>query len=616
MLLAAQWSLFPQKRMQGKGEKMEKNDAAMLEDGQLRQLVEKYKKTCDKDSFEALYRQSYSKLYGYLFALGHNRELAEDAIQNGFATCYTKIDQLADGSRFVPWMKQICYRTYLALMSKQDRAISTNGVSAKGEEYDRLSDIPDDGSIGMPEGGIEQEKLQKLLMDVLDSLPELQRLAFISFYYDKKDIGFIAGELGIPENTVKSYLSRGRKSMNLQMRDHATAYGLKLVPFAIVPVIWNLISTEVQACEASVTTDMINASLSTALTSLQIKEAANAARSSHVATLPVKLIAGVTAAVIACGGGAAVMILNRQPSGNKSSVTEKAENRSSAASSESETTQMAASDSATDIQAESPVNKTSESKESAAKKGAIAAESEEEKSSAAASKKAEEESQSEDNQDEKSTAAKRTQEAASAAYQEVIDIIKKCGDEPYNSSEASMYMDYFPMALQYDTSVHGYVLTNIDNDGVDELLLTGGNTISQAEAKGMSLEDCLHAGSYVYAILSFEDGKAVPIVSQGGSRDSYFLCGDGLIGHYAAGGWALWGYEYYTLSAKKLELKECVFHDTLVDQPMSEEETNDVRYFYTTADAFEDKSTEISEDEFNAVLQKHPYIALTPTPIS
>ena len=146
------------------------------------QLVGEFKKCRSDASFEALYKNSYSKLYGYVFSLGRNKELAERAAQSGFVKCCEKIDQLEDGSRFVPWMRQICYREYLSLLKKQARTVGFAGVSEDGGEEDPLAKIPDDGSIGMPEDGVEKEELQKLLMEAFDSLPELQRLSIISFY--------------------------------------------------------------------------------------------------------------------------------------------------------------------------------------------------------------------------------------------------------------------------------------------------------------------------------------------------------------------------------------------------------------------------------------------------
>ncbi len=816
------------------------------------QLVSDFRNKQDDVSFEALYRSSYSKLYGYLYTLGHNKELAEDAIQNGFLTCYTKIDQLADGARFIPWMKQICYHEYLAMAKKQGRTVSLLAESADGEEYD-LSDIPDDGSIGVPESGIEQEELQELLQQALNSLPELQRISLICFYYDKKAIHSIADELGVPENTVKTYLSRGRRNMNRQVRNHATAYGLKLVPVAIVPVIAELLKTEVHACELSVTSGMVNASLASVLAVGAAKGASGAAVSgaagsavssassgavssgtagsagagafgtaagtasaagtgasasgvagtaaaSATKAVSIKIVAGLAAAALAGGGAVAVVHSQRAAKEEPAAVSTVQE----AESAETASTEVAAAEEDEEINdaviqayinylenreygewdnykytfAHIDEDATPELIEiNWASNGTfdvLAVKDNEvvtvsylpsESEAAAMEEFGHEDSyhpfymmdaderyyprknrilsagagggiidpgvnvnvwsfeifqndgdgfyqdvNAEINFDNRSTGSvmidgqsvptdmaytfsingrsatqeeyealysqmnqyegvnsvsfyqdydrdafleilkndydsfdaeviehentdtmtmcdifvyqgegvddsAETEDAVAADYQEVIDVIKNCGDVPYDSDVAAQHEDYFPMALHYDKGTPGYILTDLNGDGTEELLLTEGSAVDSARFESMDVMDRILSGVYIYAVLTVKDGQIVPVVSQGGVRDAYYLCEDGIIGHYSSGGASLWGYEFYKFDGKAFTLQECIFHDTLSDMPVTEEEMNDVRCFYTTAAPFVDKGTEISQDDFDAILNKHSCKALSPTPI-
>lgn len=795
------------------------------------QLVSDFRNKQDDVSFEALYRSSYSKLYGYLYTLGHNKELAEDAIQNGFLTCYTKIDQLADGARFIPWMKQICYHEYLAMARKQGRTVSLVAETADGEEYD-LSDIPDDGSIGIPESGIEQEELQKLLQQALDSLPELQRISLISFYYDKKAIHSIADELGVPENTVKTYLSRGRRNMNHQVRSHATAYGLKLVPVAIVPVIAELLKTEVQACELSVTGGMINASLASVLavgaakgtsgavvsgaagsvgadafgtaagtasaagTGASVSGVAGTAAASATKAVSVKIVAGLTAAALAGGGAVAVVHSQRAAKEEPAAVSTVQETAETAATEatvaeedeeikdeviqayitylenreygeddyyeytfahidddatpeliemnesltvtpyfevltvrdnevvpfsylpdESETAYMEEFDYHPFFMESSyayyypgknrilldgsggvitgygvDVNPfwfetfqndgdgfyrdvNAEINTDFSSTGFVMADGESVPTDMAFTfsingRPATQEEyetlynqmgqyegvngvsfyQSYDRdvlleilkndyvsldtevlghentdtmemlnfviyQGEGVDDSAKTEEAVAADYQEVIDVIKNCGDVPYDSDAAAQHEDYFPMALHYDKGTPGYILMDLNGDGTEELLLTEGSAVDSARFESMDVMDRVLSGIYIYAVLTVKDGQVVPVVSQGGVRDAYYLCEDGMIGRYSSGGASLWGYAFYKFDGKAFTLQECIFHDTLSDMPVTEEEMNDVRCFYTTAAPFVDKGTEISQDDFDAILNKHSCIALSPTPI-
>ncbi len=820
------------------------------------QLVSDFRNKQDDVSFEALYRSSYSKLYGYLYTLGHNKELAEDAIQNGFLTCYTKIDQLADGARFLPWMKQICYHEYLAMAKKQGRTVSLVAESAEGEEYD-LSDIPDDGSIGVPESGIEQEELQKLLQQALDSLPELQRISLIGFYYDKKAIHSIADELGVPENTVKTYLSRGRRNMNRQVRNHATAYGLKLVPIAIVPVIAELLKTEVQACELSVTGGMVNASLASALavgaskgisgtaasaassgaagsagtgvfsgttgtavssgaagsagtgafsgtagaaaatgTGATVSGAAGTAAAAATKAVSVKVVAGIIAVAVAGGGAAAVVAHNHSAAKEESAAAISTVQETESAEPGSFEAAVAGEDEEIDdavIQAYitylenreygewdnyrytlahideddtpelieinwssngtfdvltvkdnevTPVSYLPGESETASAEGDyhpfymmdaderyyprknrilsagagggiidpgvnvnvwsfetfqndgdgfyrdVNAEINFDNSSTGSvtidgqsvptdmaytfsidgRSATQEEYEALYNQmaqyegvnsvsfyqdydrdafleilknDYSSLDAEvlehentdkmtmcdvfvyqgdgeddsaETEESVAADYQEVIDVIKQCGDAPYNSDEAAQHEDYFPMALNYDKGTPGYILMDLNGDGTEELLLTEGSAVDSARFESMDTMDRVLSGAYIYAVFTVKDGQVVPVVSQGGVRDAYYLCEDGMIGHYSSGGASLWGYAFYKFDGNALTLQECIFHDTPGDGTTTED-AFDVRCFYTTAAPFVDKTTEITQEDFDTILNKHSCKALSPTPI-
>ena len=68
----------------------------------------------------------------------------------------------------------------------------------------------------MPEATIDQKETSRLVKEILDVLPDEQRIVIGMFYYDQMSVSEIAEELECSENTVKSRLNYGRKKFRLK----------------------------------------------------------------------------------------------------------------------------------------------------------------------------------------------------------------------------------------------------------------------------------------------------------------------------------------------------------------------------------------------------------------
>ena len=51
---------------------------------------------------------------------------------------------------------------------------------------------------------MDQQEAKRLVMEILDHLPEDQRVVIGMFYYEEMSVKDIAQTLGVSENTVKS----------------------------------------------------------------------------------------------------------------------------------------------------------------------------------------------------------------------------------------------------------------------------------------------------------------------------------------------------------------------------------------------------------------------------
>lgn len=201
------------------------------------------------DAFTALYNASYSQVYAHVMRYARNEDVTNDAVQNAYIACWSKIDQLDNASQFLPWIKRIAYNEFLGKVRKDAKVVEF-GVKADDEGNETpAEEFLSDDTLPMPEDAYASEELHRLLLQSIDELSDIQRVVLKGFYFESKQVQTLADELDIPLNTVKTHLSRGRKNLAAKAASYANAYGLKLVPVAIIPLMATLAEQDVQACE-------------------------------------------------------------------------------------------------------------------------------------------------------------------------------------------------------------------------------------------------------------------------------------------------------------------------------------------------------------------------------
>ena len=69
----------------------------------------------------------------------------------------------------------------------------------------------------VPETVLEKSETQELIRDVIDGLPDEQRMCVLMHYFHEMKTREIADALGVSEGTVKSRLNYARKSIKTCM---------------------------------------------------------------------------------------------------------------------------------------------------------------------------------------------------------------------------------------------------------------------------------------------------------------------------------------------------------------------------------------------------------------
>lgn len=152
-----------------------------------------------------LYRETYADVYLTIHTLIKDEELTFRLIQNSYETAFSSLNTLKSSDEFHMWIKKI------ALNESRDK-INTQLFSSETEEKTEINvEFPEEKIGGCPEAFLTEEAAKRFLWEILDGLPEKQRIVVSLFYFQEFSIQKIAEFLECSESDVKDTLICGRK---------------------------------------------------------------------------------------------------------------------------------------------------------------------------------------------------------------------------------------------------------------------------------------------------------------------------------------------------------------------------------------------------------------------
>ncbi len=199
----------------------------------------------DQSAFQEIYDGSVRYIYYTILKSVSDKDLADDILQETYIEIYKNISSLKEPEAFKGWSAVIAQNKISRYFRKR-----SDSVFSSEEEMDTVMDsMEEDDSAMLPEDAADNKETQRLILSIIDSLPEAQKEAVISFYYNQMSISEIAGAMEVPENTVKTWLSRGKKKIKEEVIILAEKHGTKLYAAPLMLVLSGIFTKEAEACE-------------------------------------------------------------------------------------------------------------------------------------------------------------------------------------------------------------------------------------------------------------------------------------------------------------------------------------------------------------------------------
>jgi RNA polymerase sigma factor (sigma-70 family) len=132
------------------------------------------------------------------------QEDVEDICQEVFVKVFRKIKKFRGESRLSTWIATIAYNT------------SISHIRGKARKQEELVDEEARLDLGKTDewqvqGTVEKEEAKKILLQLIEKLPVQYRTVLTLFHLEEFSYKEVEEITGMPEGTIKSYLSRARK---------------------------------------------------------------------------------------------------------------------------------------------------------------------------------------------------------------------------------------------------------------------------------------------------------------------------------------------------------------------------------------------------------------------
>ena len=128
----------------------------------------------------------------------------EDICQEVFIKVFKTLKRFRGDSKLATWIATIAYNTAITHIRKKKR----RGEVSYSEQPLLISAEKD---TGLNQKLIEKEEAKKYLLQLIETLPVNYRTVLTLFHLEEFSYKEIEEITGMPEGTIKSYLSRARK---------------------------------------------------------------------------------------------------------------------------------------------------------------------------------------------------------------------------------------------------------------------------------------------------------------------------------------------------------------------------------------------------------------------
>jgi RNA polymerase sigma-70 factor (ECF subfamily) len=157
----------------------------------------------DQNAFRRLVERHGTRAYALALRIVRSASDAEEVAQDALVRAWRSLPRFRGDSKFSSWLYRIVVRRAF------DRAAVLKGRRGREASAEGIETLAAEGAGPDPEARERTARLERLVAE----LPEVPRTVVTLYYYQDRSVAEVARILRMPENTVKTHLSRARAAL-------------------------------------------------------------------------------------------------------------------------------------------------------------------------------------------------------------------------------------------------------------------------------------------------------------------------------------------------------------------------------------------------------------------
>jgi RNA polymerase sigma-70 factor, ECF subfamily len=175
----------------------------------------------DREALSALVQSQQTYVYSIAMSLMHNPADAADMTQEAFIRLMRSLGTYRGETKFTTWLYRLVTNICLDGLRRRGRPVESldePSTTQSGDDALSIGDrLADSDRWSQPEAEIELRESAGEVREALGALPAAQRLALTLHYFEDLRYEDIAEVMGLPLNTVKSHIRRGKERLALAL---------------------------------------------------------------------------------------------------------------------------------------------------------------------------------------------------------------------------------------------------------------------------------------------------------------------------------------------------------------------------------------------------------------
>lgn len=183
----------------------------------------------DNSAFETLYNLTKDSAFFVTLKITKNEQDAINILQESYIRAFENLNMLSNPEAFDVWFYRIVADSNMDYIKEKNPAAFDDTMESYEWNDEENYDI-------LPQETVDDKDIKRIVNEIVDNLPDEQRLLVLIHYYQQISVDSISKILDISENTVKYILSAARENIKSKINKlEADGVLLRHITLSAVP---------------------------------------------------------------------------------------------------------------------------------------------------------------------------------------------------------------------------------------------------------------------------------------------------------------------------------------------------------------------------------------------